>query len=499
MQTRTLAIAGAVVGAGLILVAGILIWAWPFTQAAVERDLGHTLSGRVQIGTIHSRWFPHPGCTAENVHIESPRGRALIRKLIIESSYAALLRRSHSLASIRVQGLSAQLRRGGGSGGGSGMKVGEMAFDDSEVEFEPTHPGGDPLKIGITHADFRPASLSRPMAFNLILNYPKPRGKLEVHGSFEPDPPAQLSAAKISGTFRFDHAELGVFHGLRGVLASHGKFSGPLERVTVDGSSEVAGFKVGDDEHHPVHLAATFRAIVNGTNGDTHLESIETELLRSRMHWDGDVAQSGTAGKEARLELASQEVRIQDLLFLVTKSPRPAMNGAISFRANVVLPPGQGRFLEKVRLDGDFRGSGAQFGNPKTQANVTTLSERARGDTKSDENPDTIIANLKGHVSIRDAVAHLSNLTFAVPGAFARLDGTFNLITHAVNLHGSLAVDKELSQTTTGFKSLLLKAVDPFFKRKRAGAVIPVTISGTYEHAVFSSMGMRAGNKRSAP
>jgi hypothetical protein len=32
---------------------------------------------------------------------------------------------------------------------------------------------------------------------------------------------------------------------------------------------------------------------------------------------------------------------------------------------------------------------------------------------------------------------------------------------------------------TTGWKSLLLKAVDPFFKKDGAGAVLPIKITGT--------------------
>jgi hypothetical protein len=41
-----------------------------------------------------------------------------------------------------------------------------------------------------------------------------------------------------------------------------------------------------------------------------------------------------------------------------------------------------------------------------------------------------------------------------------------------------------LSQTTTGFKSFLLKAVDPFF-RKNGKTVLPIKISGTREHPQF--------------
>ena len=65
------------------------------------------------------------------------------------------------------------------------------------------------------------------------------------------------------------------------------------------------------------------------------------------------------------------------------------------------------------------------------------------------------------------------------------MDGTFNLINSKVDLHGQLQVDTKISNTENGAKALLLKAVEPFFKKKKKGEVIPVRISGTYQHPSF--------------
>ena len=43
-------------------------------------------------------------------------------------------------------------------------------------------------------------------------------------------------------------------------------------------------------------------------------------------------------------------------------------------------------------------------------------------------------------------------------------------------------MDAKLSQTTTGVKSFLLKALDPIFKTNKAGAVIPIRITGTRQN-----------------
>ncbi len=73
----------------------------------------------------------------------------------------------------------------------------------------------------------------------------------------------------------------------------------------------------------------------------------------------------------------------------------------------------------------------------------------------------------------------------SVPGAVAQMQGTYNLITEKINLHGTLKTDSAPSNTKQGMKGLLLKVLDPFFKRKRAGYAMPVKITGTYEHPSF--------------
>lgn len=96
-----------------------------------------------------------------------------------------------------------------------------------------------------------------------------------------------------------------------------------------------------------------------------------------------------------------------------------------------------------------------------------------------------MLSNLKGHVVLKDGAAQFSNLSFTVPGASAQMEGTYNLITERIDLHGTLRTDSQPSKTTSGVKALLLKVLDPFFKKKRAGYVMPVKITGTYEHPFF--------------
>jgi hypothetical protein len=158
------------------------------------------------------------------------------------------------------------------------------------------------------------------------------------------------------------------------------------------------------------------------------------------------------------------------------------MSGIVSFHANVTIPPGRRPFLQKVALQGDFGIDAGSFTKSDTQEGVNRLSEGALGE---EEDPETVLSDLKGHVLLKDGTARFSNLSFSVPGALAQLQGTYNLVTEKIDLHGTLKTDSEPSDTTHGMKALMLKVLDPFFKKKHVGYVMPVKITGTYEHPSF--------------
>jgi hypothetical protein len=72
-----------------------------------------------------------------------------------------------------------------------------------------------------------------------------------------------------------------------------------------------------------------------------------------------------------------------------------------------------------------------------------------------------------------------------VPGAEVDIEGTYGLVDRRIDLHGELRLDAKLSETTSGIKSFFLKLVDPLFKKKDAGAVIPIRVGGTPDDPSF--------------
>jgi hypothetical protein len=103
----------------------------------------------------------------------------------------------------------------------------------------------------------------------------------------------------------------------------------------------------------------------------------------------------------------------------------------------------------------------------------------AQGEKQSDD-PASVVEHLKGHVVLSHAIVTFSDLSFSVPGALAHVHGTYGLLTQQVDLHGTLQVDNKLSKGTKGVKSVLLKSVEPFLKKKNKGEIVPIKVGGTF-------------------
>ena len=79
-----------------------------------------------------------------------------------------------------------------------------------------------------------------------------------------------------------------------------------------------------------------------------------------------------------------------------------------------------------------------------------------------------------------------SDLVYVLPGARVNLEGIYSLDGHQFDFHGKVLTDASLSEMVDSpWKSLLLKVVSPFFKRKGGGAEIPVSITGTKSEPKF--------------
>ena len=466
-----------------------------FSRAALTKSLQETFPATVTFQKFHRTFFPHPGFIAEGA-VFRQLGRSpeippivTIARLQLRARYFDQLFRPGYVASILADGFQVYippegtpLQETGWKETPSKLRVGEILFPDAVLEIarEGTRK---PLLFPIHSLKLSGADRNRPVGYELAMGNALPPGEIRARGQFGPWNTGNPGETPLSGTYIFANADLGVFDGLAGTLSAKGEFHGPLGQIESTGDVNIPDFALTRTKH-PIDITSSYRALIDGTNGDTTLQRVDSYFLKTRILARGKVAGiSGQKGKTASLDLFGSRARLQDMMRIVIREPEPPFNGFVNFRAHAVIPPVDAPFLQKVRVGADFGIVGGEFTDPDNRKTVNDFSERARGQKPDDdsEKSDRVVSNLAGHVELKDASANFSHFSFAIPGASAKMQGTYGLIDRKINLHGTLKSEAELSELKTGVMSVLLKPFDRFFKKKHAGAVIPVHLVGTYD------------------
>ena len=471
---------------GILVVAAVLgVEYWPFSENSVREDLAEASDSVVRIRSYRPTYFP-PGCTLEGVefrHGNTNFKLITINKIVVEGSYLGIFRRH--VPKITAVGTRVFVPPFGGNvqfhSQHSSIVVDELIASGTDVEFISADQKTNSLTFDVHEALLRSVRWGSPIEYQLKFHNPNPPGEIIVEGKFGAWADGHPQDTPMSGNYTFEHADLGVYGGIGGILSSKGKFEGQFKRINVSGTTDTPDFVVTSGGHKH-HLATHFDAYVDAMRGDTFLNRVEAHLGRTIVIARGAVAGTGNKGKMANLQFSSRRGRIEDILGLFVTAPRSPMSGDLSFVARAQLPPGDRPFLEKIKLLAQFGIDDGSF-TPETQKDVNSLSAGARGENKDD--PETVLTGLKGEVDLSGGVAQFSDLDFGVPGAKARLHGTYNIVNYRIDLHGNMKVDTKISKTSSGAKALLLKIMDPLFRKKKTGEVVPVHILGTYEKPQF--------------
>jgi hypothetical protein len=363
--------------------------------------------------------------------------------------------------------------------------IDEVVADGTFLQILPKKEGKDPLTFDIAKLTLHSAGTVDEMDFRATLTNPKPPGNIETAGKFGPWNNEDPSLTPVSGSYNFQKADLSVFKGIAGILSSEGKYQGVLEKIVVDGTTDTPDFTVKSGGH-PVRLVTQFHAVVDGTDGDTYLDPVNAQFGRSSLVARGGVyGQKGVKGKTVALDVAVSDSRIEDLLRLAVKGDRPLMTGAIAFKTKFELPPDDRDVIEALNLNGGFGVEAARFTSLNVQEKIDSLSQRARGRVGDEAEDERVVSNLRGRFILNNGAIRFSSLNFNVPGAAVDLKGDYALLGEKLDFAGSVRTDAKVSQMTSGVKSFFLKIADPIFKKKGAGAVIPIKISGTREDPKF--------------
>jgi len=488
-KRRLIIVAGLGVAGAILLAALFLSREWPFAKQNVIQQLSEATASNVQLGAFRQTFFPHPGCVLDDVTLTrgSDPGKKTVmhvKSITIVGNLVGLF--AKHLALIELRGAQVKFPPYGAGEGWtptrSKIVLDKLVANDASLEFASRKKNGNPVKFAIHDLAAHHLATGDPMTFEVRLSDPIPPGEITADGSFGPWTMDQLGNTPVSGNYIFREADLSAFEGIGGILSSSGKFNGTLESIAVEGSMATPDFVVRGSSHK-ADLKSDFKTEVDPSNGDITLQHVAAHLRQTTIISQGSIASHRDEdGKRADLDLAVRKGRIQDLLLLFVEAKKAPLSGSVSLKVKSVIPPGREPFLKKLKLTGDFGIDDAQFSQDETQESVEKLSASARGKTDEQDDPESVVSNLQGQVTVQNGIANFSKLSFRVPGALANLHGTFDLISQRIDLHGTLLMEATLPRATSGVKSFLLKAIDPFLKKNRhGGAKFPVSITGTYQ------------------
>jgi hypothetical protein len=361
--------------------------------------------------------------------------------------------------------------------------IDEVRADGTTLTIFPKNKAKDPLVFDIKQLHLKSAGSRTAMDYQAVLTNATPPGLIHSEGKFGPFNSDELGDTPVSGKYRFRDADLSVFKGISGMLASDGEFRGTLGNLDVNGSTDIPDFQVRHSGN-PVDLKTQFHAIVDGTNGDTQLDPVNVQFQNSQMVAKGKVdGVPGRKGKAVALDVTADNARVEDLLGLVVKGNEPPLKGHAKFHTSFVLLPGKGDVLDRLRLKGSFGLEQTKFSKPDLQQKIAKLSTKAQGKDQPIAAGDTA-SDFHGNFTLNNAIARFTELRFDVAGARVALEGNYNVDNEQLDFHGHLTMDAKLSQMTTGAKSFFAKIVEPLVT-KHDDTVIPIKIVGTRKQPKF--------------
>jgi hypothetical protein len=362
-----------------------------------------------------------------------------------------------------------------------GIAVDTIECTDAKVVIETSKPDKKPLEFAIGRLVLTDVGAKKPFNYEAVLVNPKPVGKVRSTGHFGPWQDDNPRDTPLDGSYEFTHADLSSIHGIEGILSSMGRFGGTLGNIAVDGVTDTPDFRL-DVSDHALPLHTEFRAVVDGTTGDTRLEAVKARVGRSELMAAGAVIRSeGVRGHTTDLHVVMEKGRIEDMLVLGLKANPTLMRGALALKTHILIPPGPVSVSRKMRLEGTFAIRGAEFNDAQMQQKVDAMSMRAQGKPKlaNAQDAEVVASSMSGRFAQADAVVQVSELNYQMPGAQVQMEGKVELVGSTFEFHGKVRTEATASQMTTGWKSMLLSPFDKLLKKNGAGLELPLKVTGT--------------------
>ncbi len=457
------------------------------TISALEQNF----ACKVEVKDLQVSVFPHVAIAGEGIVFRltaRPEMPPLftIRKFTAGANPLGLLARH--VSTVRLEGLEIHIPPRADNPAHEEKRpprfvVDEIIADGTTLTTIPKDRGKQPLEFDIRRLRLYGGGPEDAMKFEADLTNAKPPGEIHSTGTFGPWDREEPAGTPVYGKYTFRDADLSVFKGIAGKLSSDGDYRGALGHIEASGTTDVPDFRLVT-AGNPVHLTTRYQAVIDGTDGNTYLQPVVGQFGHTSVTAQGSVdGKPGDPGKTVTLDIVVEQGRLEDMLLLAMKG-KPMMRGAVRFRAKLIVPPGDVDVVQKINLDGALTMDSATFSKLNVQEKVNELSHRGEGKPEESDQ-DSVASQLKGAFKVAKGVITLTRFSFEVPGVTVDLHGTYSLLNSEMNFQGTAKLVAKVSETTTGWKSVLLKAVDPIFKRKNVGAEIPLRISGTPDKPRF--------------
>jgi AsmA-like C-terminal region len=498
---------------------------WPYRQAKIDQLLRGVLGCKVQITGYSRTYIPHPGFVATGIHLwrSTPSGDeplGSVQTFAAEGRWMDLLflkRRVHliditnlhlvvppgapSTSNFHQDGESNDPRRTStqpssrpsGDGLTPPQEQDPTTFTGPSTEVELLQMHESVLDIRRAHGGFYSLPIrllevvdllqGHAMAYRVDLENPLPDGRVTANGSFGPVDPKDLGKTPVSGEFAFNPINLHSIGDLRGSMAATGKFKGALRAIHAEATSESSDFAIGRGQ--PTRVHGSIECVVNGTNGDLLISRAQLSSGQTTVFVHGSVAGSH---KITEIEFAIAHGRAEDVLRPFMHNQVPVL-GPVALHGHAHLDPPGKPFLQRLQVTGSFDVPSERITNTGVENTLSSFSQRMENNRlhrdpnkPADTNRDAL-SSLRGPALIRNGIVSSPHLTFSLPGANATLHGTYALGSGDIHLTGMLRMDAGISHATTGWKSVLLKLISPFFRREdHSGSKIPIAVTGSPGH-----------------
>ena len=488
---------------------GVLVGLWiatlavsraPLLRDALVRALNEHLDADVELAAFEVQTFPTLRIHGDGLKLrlknqQNPSPFIEVRHFEVTGGLFGMLRKQRRFRTVDLDGLRITIPPRTGNDRDAGNKaitttagpaiIDHLTARDAMLVIVPDNPAKEPKTWAIHHLDLESVGFNRSMPFTATLTNPIPKGEIATKGSFGPWMKGDPGLTPLSGRYSYEHVDLGTIDGIGGTLSSTGLFTGMLSRIDAQGTTSTPDFRL-DLGGAPVPLNTTFDVTVDGTNGNTYLNKIDAMLRNTPIHASGAVVSTpNVKGRRVTVDVKIDGGRLEDLLQLAVKAPKPVMLARIGLRASMTLPAGKGRVSDRLQLSGRFALEHAEFTDPGVKEQLAMLSRRAQG-KKKDEPIGRLVSEMRGEFTMRDGHIRFTPVRFGVPGADVQLTGVYGLRNEQLDFAGTLAMDAPVSKAMGGgIKGFFLKPFDPIFRKDGHGAIVPITIRGPRDEPKF--------------